>query len=487
MTSVSLALEETTTQNKAKCNHATNSLHDLKRFRLWVIHTLLSLSITCAMTDDFPRSERNRKQKFVLGVSCVSLIISFIESAVHCFKSTKRYFVGNLFEFASSFILLLLWTIASVVILGPQNTIGNAIDKIGVEFIYNANLYFLTWLSLLSNLHLVASFFHHVKSCDPRILGWILLFFASLILLGISSYLKNGVCSSLIEHEMRCRRTKYAISVGAINGIVCVCVLGLCYKKRKEEKRGNKLSYAPQINLFLSLCSAGLYGFGVVMLTSVGGPARSLGTIYFTTWIGAVLSSLLFLDSFKEVFIGEDDAIILDEIYEKEIDAGNCVYDGMDTSTKVFNKVFPCFSRDEIELTIKSEEKGLHIYEKEMNNFRKVLGSKHPDTLTSISNVAATLRQCGHFDRARPLYEEALAGRREVLGQNHRDTLVSMNNFATYLTQQREYDEARSLYREAISGRKVVLGEDDPETLESIRNLETMERFYSADTQKSSS
>ena len=62
---------------------------------------------------------------------------------------------------------------------------------------------------------------------------------------------------------------------------------------------------------------------------------------------------------------------------------------------------------------------------------RHILGDKHPDTLTSINNMAALMKSQGKLAEAEPLVSEALAGFREILGNKHPNTLVSINNLAT--------------------------------------------------------
>lgn len=44
-----------------------------------------------------------------------------------------------------------------------------------------------------------------------------------------------------------------------------------------------------------------------MLLTSSDGPGRTLGTIYFTVWIGSIVSILLLICEFNDVFLdGED-------------------------------------------------------------------------------------------------------------------------------------------------------------------------------------
>ena len=62
-----------------------------------------------------------------------------------------------------------------------------------------------------------------------------------------------------------------------------------------------------------------------------------------------------------------------------------------------------------------------------------MLGEDHPDTLTSASNLAITLRALGEHQAARELDEDTLARRRRVLGQDHPSTLISASNLAADL------------------------------------------------------
>jgi len=64
---------------------------------------------------------------------------------------------------------------------------------------------------------------------------------------------------------------------------------------------------------------------------------------------------------------------------------------------------------------------------------REVLGDRHPDTLTSVNDLAMLLKAQGDLAGAEPLFREALQARREVLGDGHPDTLTSANNLARLL------------------------------------------------------
>jgi len=76
---------------------------------------------------------------------------------------------------------------------------------------------------------------------------------------------------------------------------------------------------------------------------------------------------------------------------------------------------------------------------------RRTLGPEHPDTLTSLNNLALTLRAQGDLSRARALHEEELEICRRILGPEHPDTLISMCNLAITLLDLGETAAARDL------------------------------------------
>ncbi|CAL1135190.1 unnamed protein product [Cladocopium goreaui] len=62
---------------------------------------------------------------------------------------------------------------------------------------------------------------------------------------------------------------------------------------------------------------------------------------------------------------------------------------------------------------------------------RGVLGHSHPDTMTSMSNLALYLKANGQTEKAFELFEQVLDGRRKIFGIKHMDTIISMNNLAS--------------------------------------------------------
>jgi tetratricopeptide (TPR) repeat protein len=74
-----------------------------------------------------------------------------------------------------------------------------------------------------------------------------------------------------------------------------------------------------------------------------------------------------------------------------------------------------------------------------------VLGAEHPDTATTLNNLALLFKSQGDYDGARPLYERALAIYEKVLGAEHPDTKDSAAAAAVVLDSLGRGDEAAVL------------------------------------------
>jgi tetratricopeptide (TPR) repeat protein len=123
----------------------------------------------------------------------------------------------------------------------------------------------------------------------------------------------------------------------------------------------------------------------------------------------------------------------------------------------------------------------LSLHTEALAGSRRLLGDAHPDTLSSICNIAALHSDMGNHDLALPLYEEAVAGSRRVLGNAHPETLIFIGNMAVLRNDMGEHAAAAALMREALAGRRRVLGEDHPSTQAAIAMMDMIEEYVAAD------
>ncbi len=96
------------------------------------------------------------------------------------------------------------------------------------------------------------------------------------------------------------------------------------------------------------------------------------------------------------------------------------------------------------------------------------LGADHPDTLTSMANLALTYSNQGRWDEAERLEVEVMEMRKTKLGADHPDTLTSMANV---LSRQGKYAEAEQMHRQTLQLWEKVLGQEHPNTLGSMNAL----------------
>jgi serine/threonine protein kinase/tetratricopeptide (TPR) repeat protein len=98
--------------------------------------------------------------------------------------------------------------------------------------------------------------------------------------------------------------------------------------------------------------------------------------------------------------------------------------------------------------------------------YTKHLGPDHPDTLSSMHNLATAYGRVGRRTEALKLLEETLALRKAKLGPDHPDTLSSMFHIAFIYFTLGQYADAIKLSESTLALQKAKLGPDHPDTLE---------------------
>lgn len=106
-----------------------------------------------------------------------------------------------------------------------------------------------------------------------------------------------------------------------------------------------------------------------------------------------------------------------------------------------------------------------------METSERVLGEQHPFTLMSVSNLASVLQDQGKYEEAEEMYRRALTVKEEVLGEKHLDTLKSLSNLVFALQMQGKEEEAEEICRRVLTVKEEVLGKEHPDTLKSLSNL----------------
>ncbi len=82
------------------------------------------------------------------------------------------------------------------------------------------------------------------------------------------------------------------------------------------------------------------------------------------------------------------------------------------------------------------------LEEKAVELAKRVRGTEHPDTATSLNNLALLYKHINEYAKAEPLHQEALRIRQKVLGPEHSETATSLNNLAELYQDMGEYAKA---------------------------------------------
>ena len=106
---------------------------------------------------------------------------------------------------------------------------------------------------------------------------------------------------------------------------------------------------------------------------------------------------------------------------------------------------------------------------------KRVLGEEHPDTLTSMANLASTYQNQGRWKEAEELEVQVMKTSKRVLGEEHPFTLTWMVNLAFTFKSQSRSKEAISLMKVCFKLRNQILGPTHPDTERSLKVLNEWE------------
>ncbi len=114
------------------------------------------------------------------------------------------------------------------------------------------------------------------------------------------------------------------------------------------------------------------------------------------------------------------------------------------------------------------------MYERALKIHEQQLGGEHPDTATSMNNLAALYHELGRIKEAELLFRRALAIWERALGSEHPNTAISLSWLALSHHQQWQYEQAQPLYERALAIYERALGPGHPNTLNLRRNYASL-------------
>jgi len=100
----------------------------------------------------------------------------------------------------------------------------------------------------------------------------------------------------------------------------------------------------------------------------------------------------------------------------------------------------------------------VRLWEAALETRKQHLGDTHPETLSSMNNVATGRSMAGDQQAALQMLEQIVQLRRDHLGFDHPETINSLGNLAQAYGQSGRYDLCGQTYREAIAQSKLTHG-----------------------------
>lgn len=263
-----------------------------QRFPAWIALTVFSAICVAATESQLP-SPATAAHKWVLAVCCISLIFGFFSSLLYL--TARHLFAATPFETGVTALLLAFWGTGLPVIMNPNY--GIAVDAAAVQ---NANLYFSSWAALAALVFITASLATDVTGVSVKdvapgsVFRWFALAATSVIVMASSSryYTARDCSNQYLTHSENCRRTKFAISMGAISFVTSLVAAYLI-----QNGLGRTIEFGITIVLLVLWC------FGVGFITFGQSPGAEIGNLYFSTSISFVLVVVLFADAFR-AFVG---------------------------------------------------------------------------------------------------------------------------------------------------------------------------------------
>jgi hypothetical protein len=217
---------------------------------------------------------------------------------MHMSPVTAPLIVNTKIEGGVITLLTAFW--ATTVSIVANATTGLAVSTESNNNVVNGNLYYFSWAGFVTAVMLLVAYLRGVFGVDlageiknraARLTLWSGMLACALVVMGSSANVFDQDCSTGMETEAFCARTKFAISLGALSTIASLAVVGMKMAT----------SMAPFLmEAALALFLAVFNGFGVAFITSAEGPGSPIGNLYYFTWLSFLCSFLLCASCYED-------------------------------------------------------------------------------------------------------------------------------------------------------------------------------------------
>ena len=116
-------------------------------------------------------------------------------------------------------------------------------------------------------------------------------------------------------------------------------------------------------------------------------------------------------------------------------------------------------------------DKAVGLEEQVLEASKKSLSLDHPNTLVAMGNLAATYSRLGRTEEAVQLQDQVLKAQETKLGADHPDTIMAVSNIAITYSRQGGLEKAVELQDRVLQAHETSIGVDHPVTLAAMRNI----------------
>ena len=96
--------------------------------------------------------------------------------------------------------------------------------------------------------------------------------------------------------------------------------------------------------------------------------------------------------------------------------------------------------------------------------------------------MAAVFQDKGTYDKALEWFRRTLDGEEKAFGNGHPETLTTVNNMATVLREKGEYVKALEWYQRVLDGREKALWMGHPDIIDTAKSIVTLRSLSNSKT-----
>jgi hypothetical protein len=243
--------------------------------------------------------------RYIVACSIVTFILTAIIVAGHFSPVASTIFVGTKVEGVVTIVLVAFWT--AIVAVNTQAADGLAPVGESSNAVENGNLYYFSWGGFILSVVLFVSFLRdafgvdmvgHARQHGVRLQWWAALLAASVVVLGSASQVLSQDChgEEAVGSAKYCRKTKWAISGGFFNMLLCGLVITAKVFKYTTIEAATPFLLEMAVSIFLTVINVFVVGY----VTSADSPGSAIGNLYYFSWAMFLLAAVLVSECYTE-------------------------------------------------------------------------------------------------------------------------------------------------------------------------------------------